>query len=275
MNKSLKTLGLASAAAFVLSLSAQAATTTATYNGNGNAGFDGAVGDGMLTFSSDGTTLNGTITNGSTGSGYNDTTVIYVDSVAGGFTTTSGFTDSGTDNLRASISGFSTNTNTRATLNFATGFAADYAIAFGPTSAQFGAVFQLANNGSFTYIGSINISPTGAAGSGANVSPTFTFSLPLSYIGSPTTFNFATTYLDGGTFVNTATNAMDSAYRSNETYGNSITDTTTPTNTNNIGQDTATLGFLTFPVPEPGTWAMMILGGLGLLIGFQRRARRA
>lgn len=270
MNKSLKFFGLASAAAIALSLSAQAATVTSTYNGNGKSDFDGAVGNGMLELSSDGTTLTGTITNGNPTSGFNDTLVIYIDSVAGGFTTTSGFTDSGSpaasDNLRASISGY--NGTTRAPLNFATGFAADFAIALGPTSANFGALFTL-SNGTFTYgtdgtNGGINFAPTGT---GANTSTTLTFSLPLSLIGSPTSFKFATTYLNGGT----ATGA--SVYRSGETYRNTITDITNPTNSGSIGQDTATLGFVTFPVPEPGTWAMM-LGGVGLLVGFQHRLRR-
>ena len=274
MNHPLKTLGLASAAAFVLSLSAQA-QTSASYKGNQNNGFDGAVGDGMLTFSSDGTTLTGTITNGSTTSGFNDTLVIYIDDTAGGFTSTSTFTDTGggTDNLRASISGYSSNTSTRAPLNFASGFGADYAIAIGPNSASFGAFFTLNSATTFTYgsngsNGSIGLTPVGTG-----TSASYTFSLPLSSIGSPTSFKFATTYLDGGTFVNTTTGAMDSAYRSNETYGNTIADVTNPGNTSNIGQDTATLGFLTFPIPEPGTWAMISVG-LGTLIGFQRRTRR-
>ena len=277
MKTPLTTFGLASAAAMMLSLSAQAQNTT-TYNGNTNTGFDGAVGNGMLKFSTDGTTLTGTITNGSTSSGFNDTLVIYIDDTAGGFTSTSTFTDTGTgsdanDNLRASVSGYSSNTNTRAPLNFASGFGADYAISIGPNSASFGALFTLSSASAFTYgsngsNGNLNLTPTGTG-----TSATYTFSLPLSLIGSPTSFNFASTYLDGGTFVNSTTGAMDSAYRSNETYGNTLTDTTNPGNVGNIGQDTATLGFQTFFVPEPGTWAMLF-AGLGLLIGFQRRRQR-
>ena len=263
MNKFLKTLGLSSAAAFILSLSAHAVTTTSTYNGDGKSDFDGAIGNGMLTFSSDGTTLTGTITNGNTISGFNDTLVIYIDDVAGGFANTSTFTDSGTpaasDNLRASISGY--NGTTRAPLTFATGFTADYAIAFGPTSANFGAVFTL-NSTTFVYDGSIASTNTGSA-----TAATYTFTLPLSAIGSPASFKFASTYLNGGT----ATGA--NAFRSNEAFGNTITDVTNPANTGSVGADTALASFVTFPVPEPGTWAML-LGGAVVLIGLQRSRRR-
>lgn len=270
MNKSCKTLGLASAVALVLSLSVQTANATA-YSGDGKSDFDGAVGNGVLTLTSNGTTLNGTITNGSTTSGFNDTLVIYIDSITGGFTSTATLTDSGTpaasDNLRASISGY--NGTTRAPLNFATGFGADYAIAVGPASASFGALFTLNSASGFTYgttgsNGGINFTPTGT---GSNTSATYTFSLPLSLIGSPTSFKFVTTYLNGGT----ATGA--SAYRSNEAFGNTITDTSNPANTGSVGQDTATATFVTFAVPEPGSWAIT-LGGVGMLVGLQRRWRR-
>ncbi len=61
------------------------------------------------------------------------------------------------------------------------------------------------------------------------------------------------------------------AYRSNEAFGNTITDTTTTTNTGNVGRDDSTLvGISTFVVPEPATWAMLAVGA-ALLIGFRRR----
>ena len=269
MKKSLQAIGLVSALALLSPLSVPAATTTSTYKGNGKSDFDGAIGNGMLTFSSDGTTLTGTITNGNASAGFNDTLVIYIDSVTGGFTSTSTFMDTGggTDNLRSAISGY--NGTTRALLNFATGFGADYAIAIGPSSASFGAVFTLSSATGFTYgsdgsNGNVNITPNNTG-----TSATYTFSLPLSVIGSPTSFRFSTTYLNGGTATGT------SAYRSNETFGNTLTDATNPANTGSVGQDTAAAGFLTFPVPEPGTWAMMAFAGFGFLIVCRRRARRA
>ncbi len=263
-----------SAAAAVIALApvcsfAQLGTTT--YNGNASTGFGGPIGQGALTFSTDGTTLFGTVTPGGT-SGFNDTLVIYIDSQAGGFNTTSGFTDTGggNDNLRKSISGY--NGTTRSTVNFAPGFGADYAIALGPTAASFGALFTLANNGSFNYgtdgtNGNANLTPTGTNGlikdGNGNVTgnQTFTFSIPLALLGGATSFNFETTYLDG-----------NGTYRSNEALGNTITDTDNPLNTGNIGQDTSLTGtFNTFViVPEPSTW---LAGGLLVLVGGLTMAR--
>lgn len=263
MHTPFKTAGLVSAATLLLSLSAHTATAT-DYQGNRQAGFDGAVGNGLLSLTSDGTTLTGTITNGNTRDGFNDTLVIYIDSVTGGFGDTSSFTDSGdpaaSDNLRASISGY--NGTSRAPLSFASGFAADYAIALGPNSANFGALFTL-STGAFTYNGNANLTPTNT---GTNA--TYTFSLPFSLFGSPNSFKFATTYLSGGTAV--VNGNQTSAYRSNEAYGNTITDLTAPGNTGNVGNDTGSVGFSTFVVPEPSTWAMMV-GGVALMVGALRR----
>src|SRR6266480_2121151 len=74
----------------------------ATYSGNGNTGFGGPIGQGSLTLTDDGTTVSGTLTKGA--GGFNDVLVLYVDSVPGGFSDTSGFTDSG-DGSRRAISG--------------------------------------------------------------------------------------------------------------------------------------------------------------------------
>ena len=245
MNTPLRISYLASTASFMLSLSAVAQTT---YNGNGNTGFGGPVGDGMLSFVSDGTTLTGTITQGNLPSGFNDELVIYIDDQAGGFTNTSTFTDTGTpagtDTLRGAVSGLSNGANgaavVRAPLNFAPGFAADFALALSPAKAGFGALYTLDNVANFTYgsdgtNGNANLTPLGT-----NAATTYTFSIPLSLIGSPTSFEFATTYLDG-----------NGGYRSNEAFGNTITDLNTPTNTGNVGQDTGLVSFSTFNVPEP------------------------
>ena len=235
-----------------------------TYSGNGNTGFGGGIGTGSLSLSSDGTTLFGTFTLGTGGGGPNfgNELVIYVDTgAAGGFTSTSTFTDTGGggDLLRSATSGLSEDGTTRSTLNFGAGFAANYAIALSPASAQFGAVYTLDNVANFTYDGSANLAPTG---SGDSTQPTYTFSLPVSYLGltSPSTFLFESTYLNGS-----------NAYRSNEAIGNTIADETTPTNTGNIADDTAMLvGDNIAIVPEPSTWAMLA-GGVGMILGFRRR----
>ena len=269
MNKPLQVLSLIPVATCLLALSAQAQTTT--YNGNGNFGFngtpgDGPVGSGMLTFTGAGTTLNGSITPGpNNGAGANgqlyDELVIYISTDGvNGVTSTAGLTDTTTVNstLASAVSGY--NGSLRSTINFASGFAADYAIAISPTQAQLGELFSVSSTGILGALGSINLAPTG--GSAAN----YTFSFSLASIGSPTGFNFSTTYLD----------AHDSLYRSNEAF-NTITDLTTTTNTGNPGQDTVTLGVDTFGtptiIPEPSTWALM-LGGATALVGVQARRRR-
>src|SRR6266403_4841921 len=118
----------ASAVAFCFS------TSAATYSGNGNSGFGGPIGLGSLTLTDNGTTISGTVNKGP--NGYNDVLVLYIDSVSGGFSDTSGFAD-GNDGLRKSISGFDGGGN-RSLLTFVFGFTQNYAIALGRTAANFG-----------------------------------------------------------------------------------------------------------------------------------------
>src|SRR5438874_12940091 len=80
----------------------------ATYSGNGNSGFSGPIGLGSLTLTDNGTTVSGTVNKGP--NGFNDVLVIYLDSVGGGFSDTSGFADGG-DGLRKAISGFDGGSN--------------------------------------------------------------------------------------------------------------------------------------------------------------------
>src|SRR3954467_13538885 len=96
----------------------------ATYSGNGNTGFGGPLGTGSLTLSDNGTTVSGTLTRGS--GNLNDLVVIYIDPPSGGFNTASGFNDQDDSHRRAisGVGGFG-----RSTVNFASGFNADYAIA--------------------------------------------------------------------------------------------------------------------------------------------------
>ena len=252
------------------------AQNTTTYTGNGAGSFGGPIGQGSLTLSTNGTTLNGTLQIGGN-IAFNDEFVIYIDAQAGGFTSTSTLTDTGTpagsDTLRGAVSGLSNGANgnavVRAPLNFASGFAADYAIALSPAKAQFGSFYTLTSATNFTYgsngnNGTANLTPTNS-NNGTNGNGLFTFSIPLSLLGSPSSFTFQDTYLNG-----------NDAYRSNETIGNSIVDNTNPTNTGSIAMDTATLtGVNTFVVPEPGTWATLSLAG-GLLLGgaYLKRLRR-
>jgi hypothetical protein len=252
--------------ALVLLLATTSAAMAATYPGNGATGFGGPVGNGTLTLTDNGTTLTGTVTAGGAGT-LPDDLVIYIDSKAGGFTNTSTFTDTGGggDTLRKAISGF--NGTLRSTVNFAAGFDADFAIGISPANANFGALFTLDNVANFTYgtdgtNGNANLTPTG------NVAGPFTFTISLASLGIAPggSFDIATTY---GNF-------HSDVFRSNEAFGNTVTDVTNPANTGNIGQDTAALGFSTYTasaVPEPATILLLgpaLLGGM-----FFVRRRRA
>lgn len=141
--------------------------------GNGDTTFDGAVGNGVLSLSDNGTNFSGSLT---VGGAMNDTLVIYIDTGAsGGFSSTTNFNDQG-DDLRKSISGVEG--GSRSTLTFTNGFSPKYAIALGPNNANFGGLWQLANgnNNSLTYLTSVNLAPN------TNVGP-FTFSFPATAIG--------------------------------------------------------------------------------------------
>lgn len=241
-----------------LALAVVVPSSAQTYNGNGGTGFGGTVGQGTLTISDNGTTLTGTISRGP--SNFNDQLVIYIDSTAGGFGDTNSFGDSA-DGLRQSISGF--NGTSRAALTFPAGFQADYALALGPMSDNFGGLWTLAAGGtnSLVFNADASLSPTGgASGSAAS----FTFSISLASIGvTPgASFRFVTTYLNGGV-----------SYRSNESFGNSMPNGTDPNG--NIGTSAATLTnfatYTTHTVPEPSTYALVAAG----LAGLAWRRRRA
>src|SRR5437016_3856994 len=173
----------------------------ATYSGNGNSGFGGPIGLGSLTLTDNGTTVSGTVNKGP--NGFNDVLVIYIDSQAGGFSDTSGFAD-GNDGLRKAISGFDGGLN-RSVLTFSGGFSPDYAIALGPSSDNFGGLWQLANGGgnSLNFVSSVNLNPTGN-----NSSPTYTFSFNVSQIGI--------TPNSGATFSMLGTYISNTGYRSDE-----------------------------------------------------------
>ena len=225
-------------------LGAFAQQTVSPYAGNGMTGFGGQIGNSSLTIANDATNPNQidfTLT--TTGFGGN-ALAIYLDTngTAGGFNSTTNFTDTG-DVGRETLSGRGSNGQTVAT--FAPGFTADYGISLEPGS--FAGIFKLAENTSFTYVNSGNLD--------TNATTTLNFSVLRSDIGlSPTDgFTFEATLLSG------------TQYRSNETIGTSLT-APDPTNTGtapNAGF-TGTTTFSSFdtfgtPVPEPATW---LAGGL-------------
>ncbi|HSN75970.1 MAG TPA: hypothetical protein VL334_12920, partial [Anaerolineae bacterium] len=130
------------------------------------------------------------------GGGYNDAMVIYIDSVSGGYTSTSTFNDTA-DGCRRAISGFD-GTN-RSILNFAPGFEADYAICM---DTGFAGVWQLAGTGSHPYIASANRTATTPGH--------YEMALTLANLGTAAgrTFKYVATYLNPG-----------NAFRSDEFHG--------------------------------------------------------
>lgn len=225
----------------------------ATFNGNGHTGFGGPLGTGSLTLTDDGTTLFGTFTRGD--GAHNDYLVIYFDSIAGGFSSTAGFDDQN-DNHRRSISGVGW--EGRSTLNFASGFLADYAVAIHNNEFTFGGLWGLAEGGgdSLNYLGSVELS------GGGNAASDYTFSLSLASIGI--------TPNSGAALNLVATYTAASGFRSNEAIGASDADPV-----NNVGLGTLTYtGFETYTtVPEPSTLSLVGLGLAGALFARSRRNR--
>ena len=156
----------------ILLLLASGLACAEQYHGNGNAGFGGAIGNGTLTLSDDGTNISGTL---SVGGSMDDVLVLYIQSGASGFTNTSGFNDQA-DACRQAISGVSA--SGRSLLTFASGFQPNYAIVLAPAAVGTGGLWQLANGGSnsLVYLGSLNLSPLNGSGP-------YTFSFPAALVG--------------------------------------------------------------------------------------------
>ncbi len=176
------------------------------YHGNGNTGFGGAIGNGTLTLTDDGTNISGTLT---VGGSMNDVLVLYIQSGPGGFADTSGFNDQGDYRCQA-ISGVSA--SGRSLLTFASGFQPNYAIALAPAAGGTGGVWQLANGdtNSLLYLGGINLAPL-------NDSGPYTFSFPAALIGMIP--GVRSTFQLFGTYVST------NGYRSTEAIVGNLTGT--------------------------------------------------
>jgi hypothetical protein len=219
-----------------------------TYTGNGATGFGGTLGNGSLTFTQSGNTINGTFT---AGSAFNDGLVIYIDSTAGGASVISagaGFTDTADAN-RGAITNRGLNT-----LNL--GIAADFALSLSPVQGPFGGIWSLSNGANLPFVTSVGLLPLNATGP-------YTFSFNLSDIGltAGQSFNFVATYLNG-------TNGFLSNETLNGTTGLGGANPGTPATVTLVGAQI----FATTAVPEPAT---VLLVGPALLSGmfFIRRRR--
>ena len=239
----------------LLSVTASAALQAQTFPGNGMTGFGDQIGTGSITAQISGGNVNFTITAGVGGLG-NDL-VLYIDSTAGGFTSTSTLTDSA-DGGRRAVSGVGGGTgNPQTVVNFAPGFTADYGI---DLTNSFANLFQL-NTGSLIF--------TPGATFGSTVGNVTTFSLSLASIGNPSSFRFVGNILnpnDPGT-------PNPNVFRSNETFGTSTTSVAGNGNPGNTGSLTFSTFNTVAAVPEPATVLLLgpaLLGGM-----FFVRRRRA
>lgn len=175
------------------------------YNGNGNGGFGEPVGGSNMTINDDGNTVTITFNKGI--GDFNDDMVMYIDSQAGGFTSTANFAnpDAG-DRLRRAITGAGIfDGGTRSVVNFPAGFQPDFAIG---VNTGFGGLWELIENGEFPFITGVgNITnPTDAS---------FVMSFNKTDIGIGATdnvaFNFVITYMNAF--------GDNGVFRSDEGYG--------------------------------------------------------
>lgn len=218
------------------------------FNGNDNEGFGGSLGAGSLeivdncdetlTFCLD---LASSISNN---------VIIYLDTQAGGFSSTGGFTDNG-DPIRTGISNFNGNPADRTTIDFASGFNPDFAIG---ADSGFQGLWGLENGpGSHNFV---------TGGSAGGTKYTFTVSFADLGISQGDTIQFgvtqtsATGFLSDETISGPDSTGFDSG--SNPGFGSQVT--------------LDSLSFTTKPVPEPSAAVLLLAVSTGFL---GRRRRRS
>jgi hypothetical protein len=237
-----------------VALAASTMARAATYAGNGRTGFGGAVGNGSLTVTDDGTTLSFTFTRGS--GSFNDALVIYFDTVGGGAASlpASGEIGSPFGGRRAIVNEYGSG------VTFPVAFTSDYAFAL--RANDFNHLFTTPNGS--TANGLVFVSAPTVGNSNNTTASSYTWSIPVTQLGltanSGATIKFISTYLNpygGGGF--------DASYRSNEAFGYDP-------GVNNIefANHTFSSGsVLSYTiVPEPSA---ALLGGLGMLALLRRR----
>ncbi len=162
-----------------------------TYSGTGS----GCLSGGSLTWNSDTAgTISGSFTRGG-GNYFSDYVVIYIDSVAGGISTTANLRDTSSDFART-VTQFNGG-DSKSTLNFAAGFGADYAIALKAGTGG-GMLYQLPTQGS-TLPEPVPVTLDNAVVWNSQNSGPYKFSVTPQQIGlnssGPVTFGFETAYI--------------------------------------------------------------------------------
>lgn len=233
-----------------------------TYNGNGNGGFGGAIGQGSLTLSDNGTDLTFTVTRGP--GNFNDFLVFYFNTQSGGATSlpTSGEIGTPFGGRRAVVNEFGSGIS-----SFPASFDSDYAFVLHPSGAdQSNHLFTTPSGSNANTIGFVNTYTV--SGFGSNSSATYSWSIPLADLGitAGQSFTFVTTYLNPFDGAN-----QDATFRSNEQFGADDFGANNP-GFSSVSFSTA-LTYQTTPVPEPSTWIAGSLALIGLVASQRRRIR--
>jgi PEP-CTERM motif len=256
----IKSLALLLASATVAASGGFAQTT---YNGNGASGFGGAVGNGSVTISDTATSMTVTFNRGLSGNMDNDL-VLYLDTQPGGFSDTSQFSDNA-DGGRTAISGFNSSNPSRTIASFAAGFGADYAISI---ENSFIGVFGLASggNGSLNYL-------FGQSQSGVDSDASYSITITAAEMAQ-----IGLTAGSGQSFQFVGSEDSDTAYRANETIGNSVTTPGDGSGNAGFSNPQVFLGSLSYTLvstPEPSTLALVGIFGAGALLVLHRRRQHA
>ncbi len=178
-------------------------TSQVVFNGNGNSGFGSPIGNSMMSFSDNGTTITVNFTKG-TGD-LNDTMVMYIDNGSAGRTAINGDVNDTADGHRRAIS----NTGS-GDLTFPAGFEVTHAIAI---NTSFGGLWSIPSSGMIGNDGLVYIDAVGKPDSATTAS--FSFSFDWSEIGLTSSDNFPFVVTYGNPNDNNGTNM----FSSDEGYG--------------------------------------------------------
>lgn len=234
---------------FLFCVSSLSAAVYPPYYGNGKTDAGGAVGQGSLSFTDNGSVVHGTFNLGGASPTYfNNYLVLYFDSRSGGFSDTSRFIDNSTVGTRTA-SGYNTS-GARATAIFAPNFSADYALVLSRNLSK-GLLYELAGGQAFNDPVMINWTDSGS---------TWKFDFNLADINA--TGNYFR-------FESTATSSSGTGYRYLESF---------ETLTGAAGFNTVRFDYYDSygvePVPESTNAGLAVFGCLLAVGGVVSRFRR-